>query len=454
MALPPSFTNTVLNPVPASTTGFSNSGGAGTWTYNTSESQPFARFTKDGTAASTGFLWGSVGQIIGAIGTVVSFRLWARSSATVTLQMRNNLTTIAGAAPTLTAGVWTEVTLENHAVTVADFRLAALIGTMAANSTLDLKLALVVAGPVLPPYFDGVTNGGGNYSSKWNGTANASTSTRDYYGVWAEQLTGPGAPMVQVTVIGLGGVAVSTRVLRQCGRDEWSVPGWKKRNTLGGETFTDATPPIGRPVTYTLVANGLTINSITITVNSTTGWIQDPLSPETAIQVATTDENPAILALGKAALKRLSYGAQYEEETPLGGQYPIVRASQRSAASGVEFHLNAYQNVTSDALQQLVLDTPILLFRGLPSWGSIPALAYLVGEVEEAPYNRDRGGQFTAWVAGGKLAAPVALGPVTGLITNAMVQDNLVGRTNASIQSVSGTKRNIDVQADPLSLGM
>jgi hypothetical protein len=57
-------------------------------------------------------------------------------------------------------------------------------------------------------------------------------------------------------------------------------------------------------------------------------------------------------------------------------------------------------------------------------------------------------------VAAGKLAAPVALGPLTGLITNAMVQDNLAGRTNASIQSVSGTKRNIDVQADPLSLGM
>jgi hypothetical protein len=452
MALPPSFTNTVLNPAPASVTGFSTTGATGTWSYNTSEAEPFTRFTKDATGAAVGILWGAVAQITGAIGTVISTRLWVRSSNANSLILRNNATSMGVSYP-LNANEWTEITVTGYAVTVADFRLGALI-TMAAAGTIDFKHGLVVAGATLPPYFDGAINGGGNYTSKWNGAANASTSTRDYYGIWAEQLGGAGAPMVQVTVIGLGGVAVSTQVIRQSGRDTWSVPGWKKRNTLGGETFTDATPPLGRPVTYTLISNGLTINSISLTVTSTTGWVQDPLSPETAMPVALTDENPAILALGKAALKRLTYGAQYEEETPLGGAYPIVRAEARSAASGLEFHLNAYQNVTSDALQQLVLDTPVLLFRGLPSWGSIPALAYLVGDVEEAPFNRDRGGQFTAWVAAGKLAAPVALGPLTGLITNAMVQDNLAGRTNASIQSVSGTKRNIDVQADPLSLGM
>ncbi len=452
MALPPSFTNTVLNPVPASTTGFGTSGGAGTWSYNTSEAEAFARFTKDGTTASTGFLWGSVAQITGAIGITISARFMVRTSYNTTYTVRNNATS-TGYAVALTANTWTEITLPAHVTTVTDFRLAGLISSMTANSTVDLKHALVVTGAVLPPYFDGVNTGGGNYSSKWNGTANASTSTRDYYGVWAEPVSGAGAPKVQVTVIGLGVVSVSTQVIRQCGRDVWSVPGWKKRNTLGGETYTDATPPLGRPVTYTLISNGQTINSITITVDSTTGWIQDPLSPETAMPVATTDGNPAVLALGKAALKRISYGAQYEDETPLGGQYPIVRASARGAGAGVEFHLQAYQNVTSDALQQLVLDTPILLFRGLPSWGSIPALAYLIGDVEEAPYNRDRGGQFTTWVAGGKLAAPVVLGPLTGSVTNTMVQDNLVGRTNASIQSTSGTKRNIDVQADPLSLG-
>lgn len=306
--------------------------------------------------------------------------------------------------------------------------------------------------PALDTYFDGASTGG-NYTYAWTGTANASTSTKTYYGIWAEQVSGAGAPKVQVTVIGLGGTAVTTQVIRKAGRDTWTVPGWKKRNTLGAETFTDATPPLARPITYTLISNGLTINSITITVASTTGWVQDPLSPGTAMPVATVDGNPAILALAKAALKKMTYGVRYEEETPLGGQYPVVRAGTRAAASGVEVHLNAYTNTVSDALQQLALDTPILLFRGLPSWGSIPALAYLVGDVEEAPHNRDRGGQFTRWVAEGKLAAPVALGPLTGQVTNQMVQDNLVGRTNASVQSTSGTLRNIDVQANPLGLG-
>lgn len=322
-----------------------------------------------------------------------------------------------------------------------------------AGSTYDFDQFLIEKTDALQPYFDGNTTDP-NYTHAWTGAVNASTSTRDVYGIWVEQVTGAGAPRVQVTAIGLGGTAVTTQVTRKAGRETWSVPGWKKRNTLNGETYTDWTPPLGRPVTYTLISNGLTINTMTITVTSTTGWVQDPLNPESAMPVETTaDGGPAILALSKAALKRLSYGAVYEEETPLGGQYPIVRANDRQGASGVEFHLNAYSNVTSDALQQLVMDTPIILFRGLPSWGSIPALAYLVGDVEEAPFNRARGGQFTAWVAAGKLAAPVALGPLTGSVTNQMVQDNLAGRTNASIQSTSATKRNIDVQANPLGLG-
>jgi hypothetical protein len=77
----------------------------------------------------------------------------------------------------------------------------------------------------------------------------------------------------------------------------------------------------------------------------------------------------------------------------------------------------------------------------------------MLGDVEEAPLNRDRGGQFTQWTTVGRLTTPVSLAPVTGNITNQMVADNLVGRTNASIAAASGNKRNIDIAANPLGLG-
>lgn len=407
-------------------------------------------------------------QVSGAAGETLSAMVWVKCSTARTIRLLcrpRNVSTIVGpditTSVSVPANTWVQVKAEGLVSTgsytnilVWAWPLSPGNSLVAAGDTLQMAgVVIEKAATIAGPFFDGNTSDP-NYVHAWTGAANASTSTRDVYGIWVEQVTGSGAPRVQVTAIGLGTEAVTTQVTRAAGGETWSVPGWKARNTLGGETYTDWTPPLGRPVTYTLISNGQAINSRTITVTSTTGWVQDPLNPESAMPVDTTaDGGPAVLALSKAALKRLTYAASYEEETPLGGRYPIIRAQQRQGASGVEFHLNAYSNVTSDALLTLVMDTPIILFRGLPSWGSIPALAYLIGDVEEAPFNRDRGGQFTAWVAGGKLAAPVALGPLTGNVTNQMVQDNLAGRTNASIESTSATKRNIDVQANPLGLG-
>lgn len=472
MALPASRTNLALDPAATALTNWGNLGSTtstrsiNTVTFHSGTTSYKTVYT----AAGTGGSKCTVANPGFATGDTVKWSVWVYPSKTITLQPYWERTSptytggSGGAAVSCPANTWTQLTgtltmtAAQADATSTGYGFGFLSTAAWAINDVTYTDEIIVERNVtaLTTYFDGNTPlmTGGNYSYKWSGTANASTSVKDYYGIWAEQVAAAGAPRVQVTAVGLGGTAVTTQVTRKAGRETWSVPGWKKRNTLSGETYTDVTPPLGRPVTYTLISNGLTINTMTITVTSTTGWVQDPLNPESAMPVETTaDGGPAILALSKAALKRLSYGAVYEEETPLGGQYPIVRANDRQGASGVEFHLNAYSNVTSDALQQLVMDTPIILFRGLPSWGSIPALAYLVGDVEEAPFNRARGGQFTAWVAAGKLAAPVSLGPLTGSVTNQMVQDNLTGRTNASIQSTSATQRNIDVQANPLGLG-
>ena len=450
MALPALRTNRVLNPVPASTTGFSNSGGAGTWTYNTSESQPFARFTKDGTPAATGFLWGSVGQITGAIGTIISFRLWVRCSSAVTLQMRNNLTNISGSAPSLSANVWTEVVLENHAVTVADFRLGALIGTVPAAATVDFKLAIVEAGATCSSYFSGATVETG-WKHLWTGTANASTSTREVSGIWLDGLTGAPGPRVQVTAVDLGGTAVLTQVTRESDGVTWTVPGWKAKNSLTAETWTDWFPPLNRPVTYTLFVNGQAFNSRTIQVDSTVGYIVDPLQPDGALPVDVTDTG--VLHLSHAALVTRQLKFRGKMEYPVGGRYPIASAGPRSSASGLDFVINAPSTALADQLEEMAEEAPILLFRPLPSWGRLPGVCYVAGDVAPTFFHRGAGGRFSQWSIGGELVAPVTRAAVTGTITNDMVATNLAGRTNTSIATASAWRRHIDIKANPLGLG-
>jgi hypothetical protein len=358
-----------------------------------------------------------------------------------------------------TAGNFTYTTTydraSNSIVAPATAAFAALyvgITGATAGETFDVDALLVEDGATLGVYFDGATVETG-WTHAWTGTANASTSTRDVYGIWPEQVVGAGAPRAQITVIGLGITSVTTQVVREAGGETWSVPGWKRRNTLGGDTLTDWAPPLGREIKYTLLVNGQAVSTRTLTVTSDKGWVQSPTQPDIAMPIALDGTDPNQIALAKPSLKSVTYGIRSEEEFPMGGRYAIARSSARSAAGGVALVLNAATNAVSDQFLDLVEASPILLFRSLPSWGSLPALAYMLGDVEEAPLNRDRGGQFTQWTTVGRLTTPVSLAPVTGNITNQMVADNLVGRTNASIAAASGNKRNIDIAANPLGLG-
>lgn len=170
-------TNRLLNPAPTSTTGFAATGGVGTWTYSTAESDPFARFTKDATVATTAFYWGAA--VTAPIGTVVSFNFWIRSSAAVTITLRNAGTAFTvNATRALTANTWTQVSYEAYVTTIADFRLAVLISNMAASSTLDFKKGIVEFASTVGNYFTGSTPDSHDLDRyyRWTGTANNSTS--------------------------------------------------------------------------------------------------------------------------------------------------------------------------------------------------------------------------------------------------------------------------------------
>jgi hypothetical protein len=177
----------------------------------------------------------------------------------------------------------------------------------------------------------------------------------------------------------------------------------------------------------------------------------DPLQPDGAMAVDITDTGG--LHLSSLALTSRALKSRGKLEYPLGGRYPIASAGPRSAASGMTFMINAPSTAIADQLEGLVEDAPILLLRPLPSWGNLPGICYIMGDVAATIFRRGAGGRFSQWAVEGDLVQPVSRGVVTGLITNDMVATNLAGRTNDNVRTASSYKRHIEIKANPLGLG-
>jgi hypothetical protein len=406
------------------------------------------------------FLWGtsSTNGFPCAEGEPVTASYYVRPSVTRTFTAtvswnvaQPNLTSPMVSCP---ANVWTRITVSG---TVPP---GATLGTVyfntetvsTAGDTYDFDSLLIEKVAALDTYFDGDTEEAG-WSHLWQGLDNASASTRDATGLWVDvELEGTARTIL--TVLGLGLAQSVTKIVRTDGKSTWPVPGWGRRLTVDADTGTDWTVPLGRPVTYTLFKDGVAIASRTVTVNAATGDIMDPLDPPGALKVNTTDLDPNVLTLSNLAITKIIHAnTASDREYPLGARYPIARPGVRSAAQQVPLVFNAARNQASDALLDMVQDAPILLVRALPSWGSVPALIYTDAPVEEVPLNRGRGGQFTQWSLEADAVAPVTRASAAGRVTNAEVQAALTGRTHDSIQAASGTKRHVEIKANPLSLG-
>lgn len=107
--------------------------------------------------------------------------LWVRASAAVTVQPRwrttGAATVNAGAAITLTAGVWTEIVRTGTpALDAANASLGLVTSTaLPIGATIDVGRHHTELGNTIGAYFDGSMGG----VNAWTGTANASTSTNN-----------------------------------------------------------------------------------------------------------------------------------------------------------------------------------------------------------------------------------------------------------------------------------
>lgn len=387
--------------------------------------------------------------------TVSVYVYWPVGSTPVA----TTLTCTGGLAGTHTltpsAGIWTQLHVTGTATTTATTFKVTAAGTPPAGTTFFIDSMNAVRSSSTA-YFDGNTPPDSNYYYSWTGAANASTTMAEYRGVWIDVLTGPPCPRTQITVSGLGSTPGLVQVTRTevDNSETWTVPGWASKSVVDTDTGADYAVPLGRDVTYTMYFNGQQINQITVNVPSTNGWIQDPYDPSSAMPINTTRTDDSILTLAAGSFQSRTSVSNKGSAQVMGSKRQHSISGQRMKDTGLLIILNAWQNDTSDNFKQMT-DATILLVRGLPSWGSMPGLMYTDGSVAEFAVNRARvagNHALTQWTITGDLCQPVSRAPVAGQVTNDQMQTALAGTTYNTIKGRSGSKRYIDIKADPLSL--
>lgn len=256
-------------------------------------------------------------------------------------------------------------------------------------------------------------------------------------------------PSVRVTVSGVASMTTFT-LKRLCeGRTE-TVPGWRAKQFVDTYSELDWAAPINRPVTYTLLVNGVVVASATITLTTPYAWIQDPLQPDKCLPVKTGGINPGFLTMDGPSLKSVAYKNKASSIDIIGSAYPVAFGGQVMAGSGISASMKADDSATTASLRELSQGTPILLLRTTADMVPLPALAYLQAQVIEQPVTVHWGGGLTAWAVTGDLIAAVLQAAVSGSVTYDQVQQLLSGYTYAQVQAKAAATTYLDWQKNPL----
>lgn len=262
-------------------------------------------------------------------------------------------------------------------------------------------------------------------------------------GLSLEVLTGPPCPRVGITVDGLddSGPSVITVWRSTAGGRRRKVRGLDQRTVFESDYKIDFEAPLARLVTYDLqVVSGAVVPETvqaTVTVDSLTGWLQDPLTPDSAVPVRGDwpGDGAGLLSDALATFTR-ALGAQ--TASVLGAAEPVAMLGQRMAASGVNFSLLTDAAEQSTALRDVLEQAGQVLVRGLPDWVglALPDLAYVAADVVEEPLTRV-GGSATRWRLQGDLVAPQGIDVLTGSWTYDDVQEIWGAYTYTAVETTA-----------------
>jgi hypothetical protein len=257
-------------------------------------------------------------------------------------------------------------------------------------------------------------------------------------------------PRVRVTVTGVA-ESMSFTLSRLCGGESWVVPGWRGRRFVVSDSDVDWAAPLNRPILYTLFADGVAVCTASIVLESETAIIQDPIQPDKFLPVYTSGRNPGGLTMRADALQSVDYSAPSNLIQVMGSRYGVGIGGQVQAGSKINASVVSDDAVTASAFRALRSEAPILLLRPSTDMVPLPALAYLLADVQEQPVTVHMGGSLTRWNISGDLVSAVVQAAVSGFVTYDEVQQLLAGVSYDEVQAVFSGLTYLDVMKDPLS---
>jgi hypothetical protein len=261
-------------------------------------------------------------------------------------------------------------------------------------------------------------------------------------------------PRVEVTIAGLVSSAETVNVWRTADGRRQAVRGGRKRTVVGSDFVTDYEAPLGRVLSYDLEVlsgsdAGAVVTTATVTVLSSTWWIQDPLVPSSAIPLNVAKQDSTAPYLMASAVKSLEYGASVTLIPILGSPDPVALMGNRSSAGNVSFDMFTNLASVTTQLRNLIKQTSLILVRptGTRNDG-IPGLAYFAsGKPVEKPVTVAFGGTLTMWTLGGDLVAAPTMNVLIPIWTYGKVQ--ALWATYQQAQTTLSGKTYLDVLKSP-----
>jgi hypothetical protein len=226
---------------------------------------------------------------------------------------------------------------------------------------------------------------------------------------------------IDVTITGLGlGDSVLT-LWRMWGDQREPVPGYRRFTAVDSTFVTDFFAPLQQPVTYEVeVLSGpdgpSRTTSTPAVLESTTGWLMDPLIPSTAVPVVGKRKDNGDIYLVGDALAALEYQADIELFNVMGSSKPMALFGQRMAEKGIDTSVGLRSADQNARLKDLLESTAQLVFRPLPEWGELHlnGVLHLANPVaRQLPMNVLIGGDVTWW----DLKSDVVAAPTVRVLT-------------------------------------
>lgn len=222
--------------------------------------------------------------------------------------------------------------------------------------------------------------------------------------VTVEALLDAPCPRVGVTITGLGIGDSVVSVWRSADGLREPVRGARRVTLVDSAYLIDYDAPLGRPIAYEVeVISGPSgadrVTSSSVTVNSETGWLMDPLIPQSAIPIVGSRDNNGTPYLRGEALAQLEYAADVSLINVMGSDKPMALFGQRMAARGVPLSMGTRSAEQNKKLKDLLLSSALLLFRPVPGFGiDLPGSMFVtVPTATEAPVDVAMGGNLTWW---------------------------------------------------------